>query len=364
MRTRTVVAILAAVLLMGLASFGALAPAAGAQSSSADAGRRLVSVTGQSTTRPGLLVDVILAVPAGRNVEQAAADALRAQGARPVTAAYLGSDGFTLNNVSWPGPTTQYYNPTGQEVSNGESLLTDAQLAWTAVADSTFEVTTAGTTTRCPSLVKECPGRQVTDDTNDVGWLRLKGSSNVLGVAWSVTSGPEVDIALNTAAAGWDQDDLTLGVLLHEEGHFGGLGHSGDSGAVMYRYIADPPLAALTADDAEGITYLYPTKTLDVEGKVTTDGTNAIAGATVQLVGTPYSATTGANGTYTLRSVPAPVTYDIRASGDGVVTTYRDQISSGHTTFDFILAPTEQDSGGPSHCSNPANANHPSCRKR
>ncbi len=47
-------------------------------------------------------------------------------------------------------------------------------------------------------------------------------------------------------------------VLAHEIGHALGLGHSADTGALMYYDLTDRKKITLTEDDADGITYLYP----------------------------------------------------------------------------------------------------------
>src|SRR5215218_7111499 len=59
-----------------------------------------------------------------------------------------------------------------------------------------YDIGYGGGTTRCPSLVQECPGAQFNDPYNDVGWLALGGTT--LGVTWYTTSDPEADMALNT----------------------------------------------------------------------------------------------------------------------------------------------------------------------
>jgi len=121
-------------------------------------------------------------------------------------------------------------------------------------------------TTRCPSLVRECPGRQYFDANNDVGWLNITDPS-VLGVTWYSTSRDEFDMALDNQDFNWyvgDSDAIggnqidTQTVWLHELGHGLGLGHSDVSGAVMEPYYAGVR-RVLHQDDTNGVSYLYPT---------------------------------------------------------------------------------------------------------
>ena len=120
-----------------------------------------------------------------------------------------------------------------------------------------------GATTRCPSLVAECPGGQVFDGFNDVAWMDLGRCSIgrcTLGVTWFATTDPdEGDMALNTRVSwrtnGSDYD--VESVMLHENGHVLGLGHSSVTQAVMYAYYGGLR-RSLHQDDIDGVTSLYP----------------------------------------------------------------------------------------------------------
>jgi len=105
-------------------------------------------------------------------------------------------------------------------------------------------------------------------------------------------------------------------VILHENGHVVGLGHSEVETAVMYAYYLGTH-RVLEPDDVDGITFLYPESTGTISGKVTEwDGGAAISGATVAVEGTSLSATTDTLGDYTIDEVPAN-TYDVTASASG-----------------------------------------------
>jgi hypothetical protein len=219
------------------------------------------------------------------------------------------------------------YNPADDRLAgesvNGLASLTTAAAAWNGVSTSSFVFDTSGTTTVCPSLVRECPGRQTTDGTNDFAWMSIKGR-NTLGVTWYNTSVPETDMALNlnfTWASDGVADFDAQTVIQHELGHVLGLGHSTVSGSLM-EAVYDGVRRALTTDDIAGITALYPSGPVtpptvgSLSGVVTaTVGGTAIAGATVST-STGDSTTTGASGDYAFSGVPTgDVTVTVSASG-------------------------------------------------
>jgi hypothetical protein len=307
-----------------------------------------------------IIVDVIVAVQPGQNPAEVGRAALRAQGARPFDSAKLGSQGFTLTGLVWDNlPVVQNYNPANEPASldgDGLSSLTGTHAAWDGVASSFFDIDSGGLTGRCPSLVKECPGPQVFDSFNDVGWARL--DRRTLGVTWYGTSSHETDMALNIRFNWSDSCTDESGsfdvetVFLHENGHVLGLGHSNDVNAIMYPSYQEAR-CSLHQDDEEGATFLYPAQTAAVSGTVTDSG-GPISGATVALQGTQLSAQTDANGQYAITGVPYPVTYDISASAnDHETSAVRERVDQDPETVDFSLAPSgggDSDGGGPPAC--------------
>ena len=137
-----------------------------------------------------------------------------------------------------------------------------------------------------------CPyhlGPQFFDGFNDVAWLQLSGL-NTLGVTWFSDVTDEADMALNTnfpwSTNGVDDFDVET-VMLHENGHVLGLGHSEVEAAVMFATYSKPRVT-LDPDDIAGIESLYP---LDgpkgsISGTVTDadDPFGPIYGATVVVV--------------------------------------------------------------------------------
>ena len=209
-----------------------------------------------------LTVEVIELVPAGQNPEDVAVSALARQGARPVS-----PSAYSLTGLVWPqfssgttNPTVvQNYNPANDPTGVGDAVLQSTQSTWTNVSDSNFSLSWGENTVRCPSLVRECKGPQVRDGYNDVGWLSI-GGSTTLAVTWSTTSGtPEADMGINLNFP-WRTDGTNYdleSVVLHENGHVAGLGHSADKTAVMYAYYHGV-VHTLQTDDINGIVALYP----------------------------------------------------------------------------------------------------------
>ena len=150
--------------------------------------------------------------------------------------------------------------------------------SWTDVPTSIFIYAAGGDTSRCPSLVRECPGPQKFDGHTDVGWINITDPS-VLGVTWYSTSRDEFDMALDNQDFNWyvglasgidNQNQIdTQTVWLHELGHGLGLGHSDVSGAVMEPYYAGVR-RVLHQNDTNGVSYLYPTDDQPVTTPTTT----------------------------------------------------------------------------------------------
>jgi predicted Zn-dependent protease len=70
-----------------------------------------------------------------------------------------------------------------------------------------------------------------------------------------------------------DYNNLACTVM-HEVGHFFGLGHSDDNGSIMYGYVEDNCQRGITETDASGLSDLYAIDD-DVQCSVATIGTNS-----------------------------------------------------------------------------------------
>jgi hypothetical protein len=227
----------------------------------ASAADRVVAVEGVAKGNADRRVEILVVVPDGANAAAAAERALGEQGAKKAPPEPPLESGYSFTGLRWNPPSvTQNYNPAGSPTSGAESALRATHNPWSSVSGSTYRIGFGAVVTRCPSLVKECPGAQRNDGLNDVGWARL--SNGTLGVTWSTSGRPEADMAINTRYA-WSTGctaqpgafDLQS-VYLHENGHVAGLGHSTDLSAVMYPSY-QTARCALAADDRNGIAALY-----------------------------------------------------------------------------------------------------------
>jgi len=321
-----------------------------------------------------VLVEILVEIQPGENANQVARDVLKARNLKPFSSAALGTDGFTVSGFFWPDPNpglTQLYNTANQEANTAE-LLEETHLDWNGVAASDFLFTSGCISDNCTSLVKECKGPQVFDGENTVGWLKIntRGTLAIAYFATSSVTGMETDIALNTKYS-WN-DDCSVDVpgkidvetvLRHENGHAAGIGHSKDSSAIMAP-VYFKPNCGLEQDDKDAITYLYDgDESGSVSGTVTnSDG--AIAGATVVLEGTTYSAMTDGNGDYTISGIPDPVTYTVTASKSGFDSSSKDRLTvdSGERFTDvqianFILSDGGSEPDPTTSCADPGNNN-------
>ena len=209
----------------------------------------------------------------GADPAAAARELLRAAHVSPTP-----SDLFSISGYFWPqfldhdrhnDLVTQSYNPDG-DPTGGAALaaVQRAEQTWSAVPGATFRFAFDGTTTRCPSLIFSCPGGPTLDGHNDIGWLPLPDS--IIGLTVTVLdpftgAALESDVALSStplAPFGWFTDGQDIDVetvVLHEDGHLAGLGHSTDPNAVMYGFYTGVK-RVLTAAETEGLVFLYPTK--------------------------------------------------------------------------------------------------------
>jgi hypothetical protein len=242
------------------AAAGAVAIAAmlGAAAPAMAAGE-VIAVDGVSKQDANRKVEILVQVQPGESHKAAKDRALESQKAKPAPPPQ--SNGYTFTGLRWTVfPVRQSYNPAGQATGAAQTALNNTYPTWSNVSGSNYRIQSGGTTSRCPSLVRECPGAQRNDGANDVGWAQL--SNGTLGVTWSTSSTPEADMAINTRYA-WTTGCTQQGsafdlqsVYLHENGHVAGLGHSSDPSAVMYPSY-QTARCALAQDDKNGIAALY-----------------------------------------------------------------------------------------------------------
>lgn len=264
----TGISFMALMILVSAALVGAAPPASNTGGSTATLPAHAALGVAQLDGRD-VYVHMWVVPPPGASASAVAAQALREQGARPIDPREVRSSRFATNGLMWDqfsdsDPSNNYvrqsYNAAGQPTGvDGLAALQAAQTTWTSVTTSRFSFAYGDSTSTCPSLVRECPGPQTYDGKNDVKFMALSGCCT-LGVTWYSTSRDEADMALNskfrwTTSGGSGYDVQT--VMLHENGHVAGLGHSSVSGAVMYAYYGGVR-RALHPDDLCGISNLYP----------------------------------------------------------------------------------------------------------
>lgn len=225
---------------------------------------RVIAVDGVSKADASQRVEILVHVRDGQSAAAAAERALAGQGAKKAPKPppeEPQSHSYSFTGLFWDTrKVTQNYNPVGERVGGAQTALTNTLPDWSNVANSTFDITFGGNTTRCPSLVRECPGAQRNDAFNDVGWAQLQNGT--LGVTWSTSGRDEADMAINTRYS-WTTGCRAVpgsfdleSVFLHENGHVVGLGHSTDTSAVMYPSY-QTARCALAADDQAGMAALY-----------------------------------------------------------------------------------------------------------
>jgi hypothetical protein len=304
------------------------------------------------------VVEVLVVVPAGANADALLNAALQDQGARRLNSSRFATLGFI-----WPtagienGPAIyQEYNPAGEPAA-ASGAFSSAWGTWNGLAGSSVDFQQGSNTTRCPSLVRECPGKQSYDGNNDVGWLSIKGCCT-LGVTWFGVGpeGNEADMALNSGFtwvddandAGNDPDFDAQTVFLHELGHVLGLDHSSLLDAVMYATYQGGR-RVLDQDDERGAVLLYPNTDNDVGtiGGIVSGPNGPIAGATVSVGTTPLSAITNASGVYSVDGVPDIGSYSLTVSASGFETINTGEIYQvPDGSADISMTPSSGDGDG------------------
>lgn len=162
----------------------------------------------------------------------------------------------------WSGTVPYEMNNAGSPdlggASASEMVVRTAMDDWTRVSCTSLRTMFTGQTTRRPTSG---------DGQSTIGWVESgwRYDSNAIGVTgprwWRNIT--EADMELNgvnytwTTASGRGSTVNAYSIVLHEGGHYYGLGHSSDSRATMY-FAYSGGISMLNADDQNGICALYP----------------------------------------------------------------------------------------------------------
>ena len=165
---------------------------------------RVIAVDGVSKANADRRVEILVHVPDGRGRERRrrarAGGAGREEGAEAARAAAVELvlvHGPVLGHL--PGRRRTTTRPASRSRGRADRARPTRCPTGAPSRAPTSGSRSAATTTRCPSLVRECPGAQRNDRFNDVGWAQLQNGT--LGVTWSTSGTDEADMAINTRYA-------------------------------------------------------------------------------------------------------------------------------------------------------------------
>lgn len=174
---------------------------------------------------------------------------------------------FTLNSGSnsdlkgWENPEVQFLVNTSNCGSvDVVGAFKEAAKMWNGVATSRLKVSYGGATTSTtfgspPTVYCETNFQGVTglDQDFTVGAGAITSSNNRIATGLLILNVSTGDGNISSASSS------TLKIIMaHEIGHVLGLGHADESSALMYFDASAKRTAALSQDDVDGITYLYP----------------------------------------------------------------------------------------------------------
>jgi uncharacterized protein (TIGR03382 family) len=168
--------------------------------------------------------------------------------------------GLTPSNPRWTGTVPYALHSAGSPDLGGfagtETVVRQGMDDWTRVSCSALTTSYEGATSSPP------------ETRNTIAWVESywPHDSNAIGVTTPRFSGSTlIDAAMVmngqnftwTTDAGSGNRVNAYSIVLHEGGHYHGLGHSSDPGATMY-FAYGGGISALNDDDRTGICALYP----------------------------------------------------------------------------------------------------------
>lgn len=172
---------------------------------------------------------------------------------------------ISSSRPTWSGPVPFSMNTAGSVdlgPTESQTQVRAGMTDWTTASCSpSLEASWQGTTSRQPGTY---------EGTSTIGWIESgwdddPSAIGVTGPTWGGRDATinEADMSLNGVNFEWitgsGRGDRvnTYSIILHEGGHYYGLGHSSESGATMY-FAYSGGIDSLQSDDAIGICTLYP----------------------------------------------------------------------------------------------------------
>ena len=164
----------------------------------------------------------------------------------------------------WTPPAPYMLTTAGSAdlpIATLEPIVQRAFEDWTRVSCGTSLSVAYGGRTSTRADVSTYDGISVVSWVES-GWRHGSGAIGVTAPKWSSTIN-EADMELNGENYTWIEGSGTgsrvnaYSIVVHEAGHYMGLGHSTDGSAAMY-YAYGGGVLALNADDGTGICALYP----------------------------------------------------------------------------------------------------------
>jgi hypothetical protein len=164
----------------------------------------------------------------------------------------------------WAPPAPYQLNSAGSAdlpIATLEPIVQRAFEDWTRVSCGTSLTVAYGGLTSARADVATYDGISVVSWVES-GWRHGSGAIGVTAPKWSGTIG-EADMELNGQNYTWIEGSGSgsrvnaYSIVLHEAGHYLGLGHTTDASATMY-YAYSGGIMTLHGDDATGICSLYP----------------------------------------------------------------------------------------------------------
>jgi|GEM_PF-1290917 len=195
---------------------------------------------------------------------------------------------ITGSRPVWRG-AVPFSMTTGGSADLGAGTEAEVQrgmLDWTRVSCTSLTATYNGTTSARPGRYE---GTSVIGWTES-GWPHDSSAIGVTGPQWSGTRIIEADMEMNGVNFRWitgsgrGSDVNAYSIILHEGGHYYGLGHSGDRGASMYPSYGGG-IVGLGSDDQNGICALYPGSGSDCTTTGCPSGQMCVSGACQTVTG-------------------------------------------------------------------------------